>query len=336
MGIGKWMSGAAALAAALSLGGAATGGEARHDRGLNANTTTNCDRACLVGIAQVYMAALVAKNPGQLPLASHVKFTENNVEMKLGDGAWAVITAKGTAAQDLYLGDPVTGQAAYMGVIDINGIPCWYAMRIKVVDRKITEVEHIWRPRPAVINPAAPGGNSPADLKHFPEMSQSVPVAERTPRPRMIDLSNGYFSTLQLNDGRIFTHFTPDSQRNDNGTVTCGLAESTVPAWREGCEAQFKTGRYLFDNAMRERGFDLVDEEKQVVWARGFLDHDSRVINYKLNDGTPVTAGFKTPHTFHVVELFKIKNGALHRMHVTHIDVNYRATSPWTPESKKD
>ena len=330
------MAGAAALFSLIAATGAGPSQAGEPGRGLNASPAISCDRACLVGMAEDYMKAFVAKDPRRLPLASHVKFTENNVEMKLGDGAWAVISGKGTAAQDLYLGDPLTGQAAYMGVIEINGIPCWYALRIKVVDRKITEVEHIWRPRPAVINPAVPGGNSPADLQHFPEMSQSVPVAERTPRARMIDLGNGYFSTLQLNDGRIFTQFAPDSRRNDNGTVTCGFAESTVPAWRQGCEEQFKTGRYLFDNAMRERGYELVDEEKQLVWARGFLDHDSRVINYKLTDGTPVTAGFKTPHTFLVMELFKIKNGALHRMHVTHIDVPYRDTSPWTPENKKD
>ena len=329
------MAGAAALfSLAISTGGPAQAGQP--GRGLNASPVVSCDRACLVGIAEDYMKAFVAKDPRRLPLASHVMFTENNVEMKLGDGAWAVITAKGTAAQDLYLGDPVTGQAAYMGVIDINGIPCWYSLRIKVVDRKITEIEHIWRPRPAVINPAVPGGNSPADLQHFPEMHQSVSVAERTPRARMIDLANGYFATLQLNDGKIFTHFTPDSRRNDNGTVTCGMTESTVPAWRQGCEEQFKTGRYLFDNALRERDFALVDEEKGVVFARVFLDHDSKVINYKLADGTPATTNFRTPHTFHVMEFFKVKNGALHRIHVTHIDVPYRDTSPWTPENKKD
>jgi hypothetical protein len=95
-------------------------------------------------------------------------------------------------------------------------------------------------------------------------------------------------------------------------------------------------GRYLFDNALRERDYPLIDEEKGIVFARAFLDHDSRVINYKLTDGTPMSTSFKTPHTFHVIEFFKIRSGALYRMHVTHIDVPYRDTSPWTPPNKKD
>jgi hypothetical protein len=336
MNLGKWMSGAAALVLALSLGGAASAAEARMDRGLNANPSTDCDRACLIGIMDTYMKAFVAKDWRRLPLASQVKFTENNVVMKLGDGSWAVITGKGTAAQDLSIADPVTGQAAYMGVIEINGVPCWYTVRIKVENRKITEIEQIWRPRPAVLNPATPGGNSPAELKHFPEMYQSLAPAERTPRARMRDIADGYFSTLQLNDGRIFSQFAPDSQRNDNGTITCGVPDSPYPNYRQGCEEQFKLGRYLFDNALRERDYPLIDEEKGIVFARAFLDHDSRIINYKLTDGTPATTSFKTPHTFHVIEFFKIKNGALYRMHVTHIDTPYRDTSPWTPPNKKD
>ena len=37
--------------------------------------TGDCDRACLTGIADAYIAALVAHTPSKAPLASNVKFT---------------------------------------------------------------------------------------------------------------------------------------------------------------------------------------------------------------------------------------------------------------------
>ncbi|MEO6339780.1 MAG: hypothetical protein ABIO39_07080, partial [Caulobacteraceae bacterium] len=208
---GKVLAAAVALAGGLMIGGARAA-----DREASAVPLVSCDRACLSGIVDEYMKAFTARDWKRIPWADHVTMTENNTAMKVGDGAWAVVTGKGP--QDLIVADPMTGQAGYMGVIELNGIPAWYALRMKVVDRKITEVEYIWRPRPAVVNPNAPGGNDPRNLQHDPFLSQTLPEAERVSRSRMVDLSNGYFSTLQKNDGKIFTQFDPACSRNDNGT----------------------------------------------------------------------------------------------------------------------
>ena len=55
----------------------------------------SCERTCLVGLADKYADALVAHDPGRLPTAPQVKFTENLVPLKFGqEGLWrtAIIT----------------------------------------------------------------------------------------------------------------------------------------------------------------------------------------------------------------------------------------------------
>jgi hypothetical protein len=47
---------------------------------------TNCDRACLEGFVDQYLAALVAQDPAKLPLAKNARYTESGQELKLGDG----------------------------------------------------------------------------------------------------------------------------------------------------------------------------------------------------------------------------------------------------------
>jgi hypothetical protein len=43
-----------------------------------------CDRVCLEGFVNQYLDAMVARNPYGLPLASKVKFTENEQTIPLG------------------------------------------------------------------------------------------------------------------------------------------------------------------------------------------------------------------------------------------------------------
>src|SRR6202034_3530567 len=176
------------------------------------------DRARLVEFINKYLAALVGRDPSRVPWADKVEFTENNARMMIGDGSWAVVTGK--EDNNLIVADPLTGEVGYFGSVELNGLPTWYAARLKVVDSKVTEVEPVWRPRPAVVNAAAPGGGDPQDLKHDPAMYETLAPSERVPRRKMIDLANGYFATLQLNDGTLYTEFDPTCSRIDNGTKT--------------------------------------------------------------------------------------------------------------------
>lgn len=302
-------------------------------QGLNA-VPPNCDRACLVEFMHKYLAALVGHDESRVPWADKVEFTENNARLMIGDGSWAVATGK--VDNDLIVADPLTGQVGYFGTIEMNGLPTWFAARIKVADSKVTELETVWRPRPPVVNAAAPGGGDPKDLKHDSAMYDSLAPAERVPRRKMIDLADGYFATLQLNNGTLFTDFDPTCSRIDNGTKTASNPDSPQANFRLNCGDQFKTGMYAANDAVRERDFFLIDEEKGIVMARSFLDHNAVVQTINLTDGTQIHAGFRTPNSFVMLEMFKFRNGKLYRAEVVHADTNYHASSPWTPLSRRE
>ncbi len=48
-------------------------------------------------------------------------------------------------------------------------------------------------------------------------MLADVPEHQRRPRDEMIRIANGYFETLELNDGTLHAEFTDDCDRVENG-----------------------------------------------------------------------------------------------------------------------
>jgi hypothetical protein len=201
-----------------------------HDKGASAHgfsgrATENCARECLEGIARKYMDALVQRNPSAAPLAEHVKFTENNVELRVGDGLWGTITGKGPPATELLFADPEQGQVGFFGIVDEHGVPGYIGVRLKIEDRKISEIETVINripPLPPGAKPPPFATRTPQELQHFAAMSEAAPAGERVSRGRLIDIANGYFSTLQQNDGQLFTPFADDCSRLENGNITAG------------------------------------------------------------------------------------------------------------------
>jgi hypothetical protein len=325
------------LAAAALLGSPVWTATA-HDRGAQAahgysgRSGEHCPRECLESIARKYLDALVQRNPSAAPLAEHVKFTENNVELRLGDGLWGTITGKGPPATELLFADPEQGQVGFFGIVDEHGVPGYIGVRLKVEDRKISEIETVINripPLPPGATPPPFAIRTPKDLQHFAAMSDAVPAGERVSRGRLIDIANGYFSTLQQNDGQLFTPFAEDCSRLENGNITAGDPNSSYVPARLSCAEQFKRGAYRFDSELRARGFMLVDEERQLVLTRGFLDHNGVLTDFKLTDGTPAVSGFKTPSTLCLLELFKIRDGRIYRVETVYINVPYHMPPVW-------
>ena len=58
-------------------------------------TGAACDKACLDGIADAYLAALVAHDPSKAPLAPNAKFTEQAQPMAIGEGQLWKLTTEG-------------------------------------------------------------------------------------------------------------------------------------------------------------------------------------------------------------------------------------------------
>ncbi|MEO8306901.1 MAG: hypothetical protein ABI616_02540 [Pseudomonadota bacterium] len=286
----------------------------------------DCDSACLAGFVTRYLDALVVRDPSHLPWAPYVRFSENNVMLRIGDGAWNV--ANRERAPKLIFTDPDTGQAGYFGVIDERGQPAYYGMRLKVADGKISEVETLINmPEPG--KPPSPAGGNPLAYKHYREMSEILPPEKRTPRRRMIDLANGYFSTLQLNDGKLLTSFSDDCRRQENGYESAGNPDFDRPEGKLSCGDQFKTGNFIFDSAVRDRDYMIIDEAHGLVLSRATIDHNAAQEMARLADGTPLKSWIEKPGSLTMLELFHITAGRIDRIEVVHVNVPYKTPSVW-------
>ena len=316
--------------AAILCGVLLLGASARPSRAQSFVTARDCDRQCLYGFVDQYLAALVARDPARLPWAKNVKFTENNVELQLGDGLWGTITAKG--ADDLRAADPENGQVAYYGVVDERGTQSFLALRMRIVDHQVSEVETIVDRKGYGPGPFG----DPATLKPVPVLLEDVPPEHRRPRERLISLADGYFNTLQLNDGAIFTQFADDCSRRENGVWTANdphpeaNTNSNLSAYGKiSCEQGFKLGNYRWDDRLRARRFPLVDEEKGLVLAGGFIDHAGTLVTYTTTDGVKHDSPMKSPHSFCFLEMFKVVDGKIRHAEAMFITVPYNMPSPW-------
>ena len=76
----------------------------------------SCDRACLRSTLDQYLAAVVKHDPSAAPLATAYRHTENAISKMPRDGVWKSVTGLGKVQRKYF--DPVSGQAAYYGLVD--------------------------------------------------------------------------------------------------------------------------------------------------------------------------------------------------------------------------
>ncbi|HKV06242.1 MAG TPA: hypothetical protein VJO53_14185 [Candidatus Acidoferrales bacterium] len=317
--------GAGVCLAILALGAAMVHPARATSAGQSAASSNACDRACLYGFLDLYLEALKAKDPSRVPWAKSIKYSENNVAMKIGDGVWGTIT--GLGAYNLRTADTTNGQVGFYGIVQETRNTSAFALRLKVEDRKISEAEVL------IHRSEGPGSPFPSDPKLVdkPVLNEILPPEARRPRERMISIADGYWSTLQLNDGQLFTEFADDCNRVENGLQTTHNPDlvRTIPVAGLGCAEQFKLGNYRYDDRVRDRRFPLVDEERGLVMSAAFLDHAGRLGKFVLTDGRVIDSPMKTPSTLCALELFKIRDGKIQQVETIFIGVPYNMPSPW-------
>ncbi|MWV26305.1 hypothetical protein [Aurantiacibacter rhizosphaerae] len=281
-------------------------------------------RTDLCALADRVLQALAARNPSQVEWAEHVVFTENNVQLAVGDGCWNTVTAV-QDSYDLKAADPATGQVCWIGHIKEGPDTAVACIRLRFTGAHLAEME-------AIISRPHEFGPFPVyDPARRPRESllADVPEDRRVGRERMISLANGYFDTLQLNDGTLFTHFTDDCDRIENGLQTTNVEIEGYPIAAMGTADQFRLGQYKYDDRLRDRRFPLVDEQKGLVVAAGFIDHSGRLTEVTWTDGSQHDSIFHFPHSFALLEMFKIIDGKIADVEAVFVTVPYNMPSPW-------
>lgn len=281
------------------------------------------DREALYAALDAFLAALDKGDSAQVNWAPDALFSENNVMLATDDGVWG--TVQGLGAYRLRFADTRTRQVGYFGTL-VEAIE-ESALTVRLA---LNEAGQVAEAELLIVR------QSDSGIKFENPRYWDKPILHRAPespveRAEMVRLSNGYFDTLQRNDGTIHTRFHPDCQRVENGVQTTRNPEfaKIVPVSALGCEEQFRMGNYRYDDELRARRFPLVDEERGLVLAFGFIDHSGRIDTYQLTDGRTVKSPVRRPHSFYISELFKIDHGMIEQIEANFITVPYRMPSPW-------
>ena len=285
--------------------------------------TDSTDRARLYRILDQYLAALQAHDPARVAWAPGALHAENNVLLEPGDGLWGTISAREN--YDLRFADPCTGEVGFFGAVTETRDTSPLGLRLKVVHDAIAQAEVV------VVRAADSGLKFPDPVfQHKPVLNEILPQAARCPRERMIEIADGYFDTLQRNDGTLHTRFWDTCNRVENGVQTTNNPElALIPSARFGCAEQFRLGVYRYDDRLRARRFPLVDAERGLVMAGGFIDHCGRLGAYQLTDGRSVESPVRRPHSFYLLELFKIREQQIEQIEAVFITVPYHMPSPF-------
>jgi hypothetical protein len=313
-------------------------------------SSTPCDRACLNAFVDKYFDALVSHCTCNVPFAPDVKYTENGEVVKPGEGIWKTFTGRGTYR--VYLANPATGEAGYYG--DINEFKILQgtvALRLKVKDRRISEVEMIvareqLRPKgglglntagimtPKMIDELRPNGFvSPTSA-----LLEPVPAAERATREQLIAITNRYFEGFAQNKGSV-APFADGCSRRENGLAATNnsdgpVVDSAQPAFRVfsgSCAQEIDRGFFSALFKVGDRRPLVVDVDQGLVLDLAFLDNEGNVKSVSVSGVGDVKAPaeFLRPITFMQPELFKIEAGKIREIEGISWPMPYGMRSGW-------
>jgi hypothetical protein len=247
--------------------------------------TPDCDRACLRGFITQYLDAMLTHNPSTLPLSDKVRFTEDTVDMKLGDGLWKNASKITGYRQDIL--DVRQGVAASQVVVEEGGMPALLMLRLKLAGKKITEVET------QVTRTQKEGGLfTIASLQTpGPAMSAAPERSQLMSREAAIKTAMFYPAGLKIGSFvKVDAPFAADAYRIENGARTAGAGCA-----RAGCQ-DIKAQTIMEHPGITTRVV-AVDEELGIVLLR-------------MNFGQ--TKSYGEGNALIVWEAFKVYGGQIH------------------------
>ena len=269
-------------------------------------TAADCDRACLSGFIDRYLAALSKHDPSGLPLAPNVRFTENGTVKRPGEGLWQSATTVVTRRE--VMADPVAGQAAFWGVLDEQGAPVMLSARLKIVDQKVTELETIVARKGshALFMPDA-FGNAP------PAFNQPLEPVQRVSRERLIAAADGYFEGLEKHNDKLVPSAV-ECNRFENGQQMTNRGGTITP---RACATAVNGLAHI--KRVYNRRYDIVDEERGVVFSTIMFDIPTDATATPPREGRMLLLS----------EVFKIVGGEITRIETVMHNLPYGSPSGW-------
>jgi hypothetical protein len=320
--------------------GATAGTNARADEGKNLTHTPmpaapaipgECNRECLYGFVDKFFDALTTRWPGNLAMAPEAKYTENEIEVKPGEGMWKTFSGRGTYR--VYLADPANGEVGYYGDVTefagaLQGV---IALRMKIKDHRVTEIETITvreqkRPKGGLgLNTA--GIMTPRTLDELdPKGFVSADVALLEPphaaesREQLLGATKGYFEAYAQGKGSAAA-FDAKCARRENGYAATNNADGPAPdkamasfhLFSESCAGEIDRGFLPGIEKVRDARPLVVDEKQGLVLDLAFFDNEGDVKSVAVagvgNVAVPVE--YRRAFSFMTPQLFKIEAGKI-------------------------
>jgi len=209
-----------------------------------------CTRDSLKAAVSKYFAALEANDPSKLPVVSNVKFTENGVEMPLGQGLWKTAgkvmlkwdlldtykcgTHTNSVIEEPYTAPKPAGKPAgkenplfgsrVKPPAEGTPRPILYGVRLKVEGDRISEIESF------VARETEFAFNGPVVLTLKDQDWESIiPPEQRSSRLAMIAAADDYYDMFAA-EPEVGTPFASPCDRWENGTITTGGTSSGIEA----------------------------------------------------------------------------------------------------------
>jgi hypothetical protein len=285
-----------------------------------------CDRTCLKALVDSYLAALVAHDPSQVPLAPNLEFVENTVPLRAGDGFWKTATALPSTFK-IYVADPVAQQVGFIGVMQEGDRTVELGLRLKLRKGQITEAEHLVarQLRPTSL----PNLQSPR-----PGLLTVIPPAERSSREELLKIGASYYDALVNSDGHA-APFADDCLRRENGMQTTGNPPPATPGrgtmGAMGCSAQLDTRVMSYIKRIEPRRVEIADVETGLVFGLSQFRHPMEEKSLKIV-GVPgvesVDMPFK-PFDLPAAHIFKVSGGRIHEIEALGFTMPYNSKTGW-------
>jgi len=240
-----------------------------------------CDRLCLLDQAKQFNANMLAHTTEKIPLAENAKVRENTKAIALGDSRW--LGVKKILSEGVYA-DPILGNVIeHVAAETSTGKTVYIGTRLKVVDRKIKEVEINFDDSDRV--------NVKNLVPYDPIFSTTVPPGERSTRDQLERIITSYFKGL-TDHNPIQADYDPRCDRYHSGNrVTHNARNGVEESGDVGCY-ESNLGPKPWGPATEVR-IGLIDPERGIVIGYAILYYGDSLRRMQIN------------------EVFKILNGRI-------------------------
>jgi len=292
-----------------------------------------CDRACVVGVTDSYLAALASHDPAAAPLADDVAFVENLERLEPGEGLWKSATG-GKGGFAIYVPDPELQQAGWIGLVERDGKPVLLALRLKLDGKRIVEAEHL------VTEPA--GGSLRNLVQVRRGLLAAIPEGKRMPHAELLRIGASYYDALDDNNGAKMP-FAADCQRIENGMVTAGEGVGPPPNAASGeaptagdCAGQISSQAFTYIDRIDNRRMIAADPVTGLVMGLSHFRHPMDNLPYKvtLADGSTAERNRRNmdfePFDMPAAHIFKIgPDGRVHEIEAVGVVAPPNSPTGW-------